>query len=121
MSDYLLNIKSELNERLVTFYNGFKALHEKGYPVRAIEPEAALYLTVQFDLVGKKDAQGHSLDSIEEVTRFLLEEAKLAIVPFYAFGASKDSNWFRLSVGTARKEDISTIFNLLETALQKLS
>ena len=121
VSDYLLNIKSELNERLVTFYNGFKALHEKGYPVRAIEPEAALYLTVQFDLVGKKNAQGHTLGSIEEVTRFLLQEAKLAIVPFYAFGASKDSNWFRLSVGTARKEDISTIFNLLETALQKLS
>ncbi len=54
------------------------------------------------------------------MTDYLLKEAKLAIVPFYAFGASTESNWFRLSVGTAKKEDISTIFELLEKALQKL-
>ncbi|PNQ73922.1 aminotransferase [Hanstruepera neustonica] len=121
VADYLSNIKSELNDRLVSFYKGFSALQDKGFPVKAIEPEAALYLTVQFDLIGKTNQDGSQLHTIQEVTSYLLNEAKLAIVPFYAFGASTDSNWFRLSVGTARTEDIETIFELLEAALLKLS
>lgn len=121
VANYLSNIKSELNNRLVSFYNGFSALQNKGFPVKAIEPEAALYLTVQFDLIGKTTQDGAKLHTIQEVTSYLLNEAKLAIVPFYAFGASTDSNWFRLSVGTARKEDVKTIFELLEAALSKLS
>jgi len=96
-------------------------LQSKGFFVKAIEPEAALYLTVQFDLIGKTKADGNKLNTIQDVTSYLIHEAKLAIVPFYAFGTSKDSNWFRLSVGTAKKEDINTIFELLESALKKLS
>lgn len=121
VTNYLSQIKSELNDRLVSFYKGFSALQDKGFPVNAIEPEAALYLTVQFDLIGKTTQEGTKLNTIQEVTSYLLNEAKLAIVPFYAFGTSSDSNWFRLSVGTARKEDIETIFKLLEAALLKLN
>jgi aspartate aminotransferase len=33
-------------------------------------------------------------------------EAKLAVVPFSAFGAGSNSNWYRLSVGTSKKEEI---------------
>ena len=120
VSTYLLHIKEELNYRLVAFYDGFERLKNGGFPVKAIQPEAALYLTVQFDLVGKTTSSGDTLNTIQEVTSYLLKEAKLAVVPFYAFGASTDSNWFRLSVGTAKKEDIATIFKLLEDALQKL-
>lgn len=120
VGSYLEHIKSELNERLVTFYDGFLSLKNQGFLVDAIQPEAALYLTVQFDLIGKKTPAGATLNTIKEVTSYLLTEAKLAIVPFYAFGTSDDSNWFRLSVGTARKEDINTIFDLLKQALLKL-
>ncbi len=120
VSSYLKDIKEELNYRLVTFYKGFETLKNNGFPVRAIQPEAALYLTVQFDLIGKTTSEGNKLNSIQEVTSYLLQEAKLAIVPFYAFGTSTDSDWFRLSVGTAKKEDIPTIFDLLERALQRL-
>lgn len=120
VESYLEHIKSELNERLVTFYDGFLNLKNQGFLVDAIQPEAALYLTVQFDLIGKTTATGVTLNTIKEVTSYLLTEAKLAIVPFYAFGTSDDSNWFRLSVGTARKEDISIIFDLLKQALLKL-
>ncbi|WP_223034807.1 pyridoxal phosphate-dependent aminotransferase [Hanstruepera marina] len=120
VSNYLEHIKSELNERLVAFYKGFNDLESKGFSVKAIEPQAALYLTVQFDLVGMTTANGTVLNTIQDVTSYLIQEAKLAIVPFYAFGTSTDSNWFRLSVGTAKKEDIETIFNLLENALKQL-
>jgi len=121
VSDYLTHIKGELNDRLIAFYNGFCNLENKGYSVKAIEPQAALYLTVQFDLVGKTTSEGITLNTIQDVTSYLLKEAKLAVVPFYAFGTSTDSNWFRLSVGTAKKEDIQTIFQLLESALEQLN
>jgi len=121
VTHYLTNIKEALNERLVAFYNNFISLKGKGYAVNAIEPEAALYLTVQFSLIGKITADGKSLNDIKAVTSYLLQEAKLAIVPFYAFGASTESNWFRLSVGTAKTQDIDTIFELLESALDSLS
>lgn len=121
VASYMQHIKSELNFRLVEFYKGFNALKSKGFAVDAIKPEAALYLTVQFDLVGKTTAQGVTLNSSQEVTNYLLKEAKLAVVPFYAFGTSTSSNWFRFSVGTAKKEEISVIFELLEAALSKLN
>ena len=121
VSTYLQHIKSELDFRLNRFYDGFKSLKAEGFPVNAIEPEAALYLTVQLDLVGKTTADGNTLSTIQEVTSYILTEAKLAIVPFYAFGASETSNWFRLSVGTSKKEDISTIFELLKQALKNVS
>ena len=121
VSTYLEHIKSELDFRLNRFYDGFQSLKSEGLPVDAIEPEAALYLTVQIDLVGKTTSDGTTLSTIQEVTSYLLTEAKLAIVPFYAFGTSVESNWFRLSVGTSKKEDISTIFELLKQALNNVS
>ena len=121
VSTYLEHIKSELDFRLNRFYDGFQSLKSEGFPVDAIEPEAALYLTVQIDLVGKTTSDGTTLSTIQEVTSYLLTEAKLAIVPFYAFGTSIESNWFRLSVGTSKKEDISTIFELLKQALNNVS
>ena len=120
VSNYLKHIKSELSYRLDAFYKGFKILEEKGFSIKTIQPEAALYLTVQFDLIGKTTPSGEKLKTIKDVTGYLLMEAKLALVPFYAFGTATDSNWFRLSVGTAKKEDIATILELLEGALQKL-
>ena len=41
-----------------------------------------------------------------EVTAYVLNNAGLAVVPFYAFGAGKSSAWYRLSVGTCKKEEI---------------
>ena len=43
-----------------------------------------------------------------------LNEAKLAVVPFYAFGAAKNSPWYRLSVGTCKKEEIPEMFSQLK-------
>jgi aspartate aminotransferase len=45
--------------------------------VDAITPQAAIYLTVKFDLKGKK-ADGKVLESQEDVTQYLLNEAQLA-------------------------------------------
>ena len=117
---YLTQFKAAIEERLVTIYNVFIALKEKGYPVDAITPQAAIYLTVKIDLRAKT-ANGKFLETQGDVTNYILDEAKLAIVPFYAFGADKQSPWYRLSVGTCALDEIKEMFVKLEAALQKAS
>ncbi len=56
-----------------------------------------------------------------DVTSYILNESKLAVVPFYAFGAPKDSSWYRLSVGTCKKEEIPEMIAQLKKALAQLS
>ncbi len=118
---YLLYFKSEIEERLRRIYEGFMQLKAEGYPVNAIAPQAAIYLTVQIDLMNKVIQGGKLIESQEEVTRYILNEARLALVPFYAFGTPRNSNWYRLSVGTSKKEEIEEMIDKLRQALQKLS
>lgn len=117
---YLGSFKKEINDRLTAFYKGMIDLKNEGFNVDAIAPEAAIYLTVNFNLVGKKTADGRVLESTADVTAYLLDEAKIAIVPFNAFGSSKDSTWYRLSVGTAILSEIDGLFVQLKAALSKL-
>lgn len=114
------DINKKLSDRLNGFYTGFRKLKEEGYPVEVIAPEAAMYLTVKFDLIGKKNGAGIISDT-RDVTHFLLEKAKVAIVPFYAFGASEDSTWYRLSVGTCSTEDVPDVIASLRRAMDGLS
>jgi len=95
------------------------SLKKEGLPVDAISPEATIYLTIKIDLVGKKTAEGKVLENQNDVTAYILNEAKLAVVPFYAFGASRDSAWYRLSVGTCVKEEINEMIQMLGKALKK--
>jgi len=120
IDDYLFSFKQDINKRLVAFYEGIISLKERGYNVDAIPPQAAIYLTVKFDLTKHITEDGKELTTTEEVTQYLLDEAGLAIVPFYAFGASRKSPWYRLSVGTSVFEEIDELFAKLESALSKL-
>ncbi len=117
---YLSNFKAELSAILVGIYDGFIQLKKDGYPVDAIAPQAAIYLTVKIDLVGKKTSTGTLLATQPEVTSYLLDEAKLALVPFSSFGASKDSCWYRLSIGRCAKREIPEVLTKLRMALDKL-
>lgn len=121
VDSFLDNIKIKINDRLTAFYKGIKDLKNEGFKVDAIAPQAAIYLTVQFNLQGMKTSTGKILLNTKDVTQYLLDEGKIAIVPFYAFGASEDSTWYRLSVGTASLNDIEGIFTNLRAALIKLS
>jgi aspartate aminotransferase len=112
--------KAELEERLWLLYKGIMALKAKGFPVDAVEPRAAIYLTVKIELQGKTTSSG-MLEKQAQVTEYLLQNARLAIVPFYAFGSDHQSPWYRLSVGTCKKEEIPEVLDQLEKALQVLS
>lgn len=121
INTYLTHFKKEVEERLNRIYDGFISLKKEGLPVHAIAPEAAIYLTIKIEATGKKTADGKLLTNQGEVTSYLLDEAKLAIVPFYAFGTDRNSPWYRLSVGTCKKEEIDEMIGKLREALKKLS
>lgn len=120
VQEYLAHFKKEVDLRLIKIYEGFLQLKKEGFSVDAIVPQAAIYLTVQINLVGKKTADGKLLSEQTDVTEYLLSEAKLAIVPFSAFGTGKENNWYRISVGCCKKEEIETVIKQLKGALHKL-
>lgn len=120
IQEYLVHFKKEIEERLRKIFEGFSELKNEGLPVDAIAPEAAIYLTIKIDLAGRKTAAGKMLETQSDVTAYVLNEAKLAIVPFYAFGTSRSNPWYRLSVGTCKKEEIGEMINKLREALKKI-
>jgi aspartate aminotransferase len=120
IDNYFATFKAEIEERLQRIYVGFQQLKVQGFDVDAIAPQAAIYLTIQLNLVGKITNAGKLLEAQSDVTSYILDEAKIAIVPFYAFGASRSSSWYRLSVGTCKKEEIDEMLGMLKGALGRL-
>lgn len=117
---YLIDFKKKIEARLIFIEQSMKALKQKGFPVDTIEAQAAIYLTIKFDLKGKK-YHGVVLENQEAVTNFLLDVVGLAIVPFHCFGAAKESPWYRISVGVSNLEELKIVFERLEAALSLLS
>jgi aspartate aminotransferase len=137
---YLTGFRAAVAERLHRIHDGLIALKKEGFSVDVLAPEAAIYLAIKIDLTGMhKRSEGHGrggarddtqtksmpdgvlLKDQAEVTSYLLNVAGLAVVPFSAFGASKASPWYRLSVGTCKLEDIPEMFRKLREAMEKLS
>ncbi|MCW3114802.1 MAG: aspartate aminotransferase [Segetibacter sp.] len=117
---YLVHFKAGIEYRLRSIFDGFMKLKDEGFAVDAVSPQAAIYLAIKLDLAGKKINGRKVLETQSDVTDYLLAEAKLAVVPFYAFGAEKTSPWYRLSVGTCKKEEIPEMLEKLREALSKL-
>jgi aspartate aminotransferase len=117
---YQTVMKAKIKERLDALYAGFMAMKRDGFPVDAIVPQGAIYLSARFDLVGRT-VRGRALTTNEEIRRLLLEAAGLAIVPFQAFGLKEESGWFRLSVGAVSMADIAAVFPRLRSVMEGLS
>ncbi|MDB4913439.1 MAG: aminotransferase class [Gemmatimonadetes bacterium] len=110
-----------VRERLDALYAGLSAMREAGLPVEVLAPEGAIYLSVRFALRGRHAPDGSRLDTDEDVRRYLLGAAGVAIVPFQAFGVTMDSGWFRLSVGAVSPEQIARMLPRLEHAMTKMT
>jgi aspartate aminotransferase len=121
IDEYLAIFRAGISTRLQQIHDGFIALKKEGFGVDVLAPEAAIYLAIKVDLVGKKTKEGLLLKEQSEVTSYLLNEARLAVVPFSAFGAPKTSPWYRLSVGTCKLQDIPEMLLKLREAMEKLS
>lgn len=121
VNKYLASFKGEIFKRVDAFYKKFTALKNEGYNVDVIAPQASIFLTVKIDLIGLKKEDGTLISATKDITDFLIEDAKIALVPFASFGASADSTWYRVSVGTCTVEQINEIMENLREALSKLS
>lgn len=117
---YVTAFKQKLQRSLDTLYTGLRALKDAGYPVDAIAPAGAIYLTARLDVLGKTTPAGQRLATTRELTSYLIAEAGLALVPFSAFGTADTEPWFRLSVGGASLESIEAALPRLQTALSRL-
>jgi aspartate aminotransferase len=110
VSRYHAGMTAAVKKRLDLLADGFKQMRRDGYPVEAIAPQGAIYLSVRVSIPGKTN---------EEVRKHLLDRAGCAIVPFQAFGLKEDSGWFRISVGAVSIEDITAALPRVAAALPR--
>ena len=106
VKQFLDQFKKEIFDRLQQIYTAIRMFKEEGLPVDVIAPQASIYLTVKIDIPG-------------DASVLLLNEAGIAILPFSVFGVTQHTNWYRLSVGTCRKEAIGPMLRSLKKVLEK--
>lgn len=114
-------MRTKSANRLFTLHNGIEAMRAEGLPVMSIQPEGAIYLSVKFSLLGKKTPNGETINTTTDIFSYLLENAGFAAVPFTAFGNEPGTEWFRVSVGTCKEEDLPGLLENMRAALSLLS
>ena len=70
-----------------------------GLPVESTVPQGAIYLSVRFNVIGRQTPSGQILQTNTDIRRYLLTEARVALVAFQAFSLWEETGWFRISVG----------------------
>jgi aspartate aminotransferase len=118
---YIATLKAKLYTSLENLYLGFNTLKNQGFPVEAIHPQAAMYLTVQINIKGYTLPNGEIITHTSQITSFLLNHASFAVVPFSAFGADNDSCWYRISVGNCKASEILEMISQLSKAFASLT
>jgi len=102
---YLDHFKRKIARRLDGLYKGLMELKGEGFAVDVIAPQASIYLSVKMDIPG-------------DVFSELLNEG-VAVIPFSAFGTQQANQWFRLSVGTCKPEDITPVIQKFRKVLMR--
>ena len=120
VNSYLSKFKSRIQNSLNTLYQDFQQLKAEGFNVDAIEPMGAIYLTLKIDYSGKTTPDGTLLKTSTDINSYLIKEAKVAFVPFSAFGTDEGVNWFRASVGAITLEEIEQLIPRVKEALGRL-
>ena len=112
-----------VRERLDALHEGIQTLKSCGHPVDSIEPQGAIYASVQLRLEGKRTPNGEVLRNNEDIRAYLLQEAAFALVPFSAFGVEEqdEEGWFRASVGAVSLQDVVDSIPRVQRALEALT
>ena len=121
VDEFVNHFKGEIAKSLTVLHNGIQELKNKGFAVESIQPMGALYLTIELNYIGKTKPDGNQIKDSSDLVFYLIEEAGIALVPFSAFGNSRDMPWFRASAGGVSLDEIKNMLPRLESALQKLS
>jgi aspartate aminotransferase len=120
IATYRREIAPQVQLRLDALHDSIIALKKQGHPVDAIAPMGAIYLSARFNLVGRTARDGSVIQTNDDIRRWLLREAGLAVVPFDAFGARGEPGWCRLSVGAVSMREIESAMPRLKAGLEAL-
>ena len=120
VNEFVNDFKGKIAHSLEVLHAGIQEMKSKNFAVDSIKPMGALYLTIKLDYVGKTTEDGKVMKDSTDLVFYLIENAGVALVPFSAFGNSREMPWFRASVGACSVEDLQKMFPKLETALSKL-
>jgi aspartate aminotransferase len=118
---FLSGFRAEVFSRLQRLHEGLGAMKRRGLPVEALPPMGAIYLSARIHPFRRRTPSGSVLETGEDVRRYLLDAARVGIVPFRAFGVEEDEGWFRLSVGAVALAEIDAALPRLEQALAALA
>jgi aspartate aminotransferase len=110
----------KLQARLERLHRGLQELRANGLPVDSMAPEGAIYLAARIHPFGRTTPEGAPLRTGEDVRRYVLDAAGIALVPFGAFGVPDDDGWFRMSVGAVGEREIEEALPRLAAALEAL-
>ena len=117
---YIDHMRDEVAKRLDAVHDALTAMQSEGLPVECVRPEGAIYVSARFALHGMRTPDGATLETDEDVRRYLLNAAGFAAVPFNAFGAQGDAGWFRLSIGTVSVAQIESAAVGVRRAIEAL-
>lgn len=112
MAAFGATFRAALQERLTVLDEGLTRLG-----VHHLVPQGAMYLSVHFELFGRPGVDGQPMRTNEDVRRWLLQRAGVAVVPFQAFDLPGDSGWFRMSVGAVSVPALRAALDRLGAAL----
>jgi aspartate aminotransferase len=119
-TDFQKYLCTNLQDRLYAAYYFFKGMQAAGFPINCTIPQGAIYLSVQFNIIGRETSTGKILLTNADIQCYILNAAYLAMVPFQAFSLWENTGWFRLSVGAVSLEDLSVGLIRLRQAISNL-
>jgi aspartate aminotransferase len=120
VDEYIAGMRRDATARLTALADGLSAMEAAGLPVSCIAPQGAIYVSARFDLRGRRTPAGVTLETNDQIRRYLLDEAGLGAVPFQAFGLPGDTGWFRLSIGVVSVAGINELLPRVRAAIEKL-
>ena len=115
---YRRTMDEGIRARVQALTEGFAAMRADGLPVDLVQPQGAIYLSLQLGLIGGT-CDGQPVTTNDQIRRLLLHEAGFAVVPFQAFGLPRDTGWFRLSVGAVSLDDIARALPRIRALLMR--
>jgi len=77
-----------------------------------------IYGSVRLELDGRLTRDGRLLRGSEDVRRYLLQEAGVAVIPFQAFGVPDDGGWFRFSIGAVSVSALESGLERMRAAIE---
>ncbi|MFK5955134.1 MAG: aminotransferase class I/II-fold pyridoxal phosphate-dependent enzyme [Planctomycetota bacterium] len=118
-SDLIGRVRKSLD----TMHQGIQQLKANGLPVDSIEPQGAIYLSIQLRLQGKTTPGGHVLANGEDIREYMLQDAAFGLIPFQAFGVEEEDEdgWFRASIGAVSVEEILASIPRVQKAVEALN